>query len=147
MDREEFVEMILQSSEIDIPKYVLISLEEELPAFEQVVCGIEMPTVDMDACLQQIFDVVVIAEEEVFVRMLTNMAQYMGNGDGLYENARLDEFERNQIIYALIKIGTEIKGKLKELNMYIDGFIPYSFKKLVNRYTVILYLNEDVYLE
>lgn len=127
----------------DIPKYIILELAEEIPAFEQVVCGITMPTVDMNACLEQIFDIIAISEDSVFSRMLHNVANYMGKGEGLYENARLDEYEQMQIILAVMRIGREIKGRIKFLNLEIDGFMPYTFKKLVGRNIVVLYVDED----
>jgi hypothetical protein len=130
----------------NIPKYLLLELEEEIPAFEQVVCGITMPTVDMNACLEQIFDIIAISEETVFNRMLSNVADYMGKGEGLYENARLDDYEKDQIILAVIKIGHEIKTRMKFLKLELDGFFPYSFKKLVGKNIVVLCINEDYFL-
>lgn len=129
----------------DIPKYIIMELTEEIPAFELVACGITMPTVDMSACLQQIFDVIALAEDTSFNKMLSDMANYMGKGEGLYENARLDEFEQEQIIKAIIKIGNEIKDRLKFLNAYIDGFFPYSFHRLQGKRIVVLMFSDENY--
>jgi hypothetical protein len=133
-----------------IPKYVIVGLESEIPAFEQVVCGMNMPTVDMAACLQQIFEVMALAEvdreDRAFNKMLVSMAEWMGRGEGLYENARLDENEKDQIIHAIIKIGNEIKKKIKFYRANIDGFFPYTFHKLAGKNVVVLVLIDPEYL-
>lgn len=131
----------------NIPRYLIIEFSDELPAFERVVCGLNMPTVDMNACLEQIFDVIQIAEDDLFKRMLLNVADYMGKGEGLYENARLDEFEQEQIVAAIIKIGIEIKARIKFLNIHIDGFMPYSFMKMLGKHAVILHIPEEYFGE
>ena len=124
-----------------IPKYVIVGLDSEIPAFERIVCGMNMPTVDMSACLQQIFETITLAEREsMFNKMLLEMAEWMGKGEGLYENARLDDNEKDQIIHAIIKIGNEVKKKLRHLNANIDGFFPYTFHSLVSKNVVILVL-------
>jgi hypothetical protein len=127
----------------NLPKYLILELKDEIPAFERVVCGIEMPTVDMDACLEQIFYVISEADDSSFRSMIANIANYMGKGEGLYENARLDEYEQKQIIEAVIKVGTEIKAKLDLLKAIIDGYCPYSFKRLVGKNLVILSIIND----
>ncbi|EKD22621.1 MAG: hypothetical protein ACD_84C00035G0001 [uncultured bacterium] len=124
------------------PKYLLLELDDEIPAFEQVVCGITLPTVDMDACLSQIFDVVVITNNTDFTKMLANVALFMGEGEGLYSNARLDEYEIRQITEAIIRVGNSLRERITLLNLCIDGFIPYSFKRLIGKNLVVLCINE-----
>ena len=85
-------------------------------------------------------------EERLFNKMLNSVAEWMGKGEGLYENARLDENEKDQIIHAIIKIGKEVKKKLKNLNANIDGFFPYTFHTLAGRNMVVLILIDPEYL-
>ena len=130
-----------------IPKYVIVGLENEIPPFERVACGLNLPTVDMAACLQQIFDVIMISEEErLFNKKLNLMAEWMGKGEGLFEHALLDENEKDQIIHAIIKIGKEIRKKIRLLNADIDGFFPYTFHKLAGKNIVVLVLIDPEYL-
>jgi hypothetical protein len=103
-----------------------------------------MPTVDIAACFQQIFDIIAIADDREFNKMLTETAISMGKGDALFSNAILDDREKEEIILAILRIGKELKNRVKLLNAYIDGSFPYIFLKMLEPTAIVLILSNDV---
>ena len=124
---------------------MIVGLEDSLPEFREVVCYLNMPTVDMSACLQQIFDTMALSNEFEFNRMLENTANWMGKGEGLYENSRLDEYEKMLVVNSTLKLGKSIKEKIKYLNLYIDGHLPYAFNRMVGDDAVMLEFSDQNY--
>jgi len=132
-------------NDADIPNLIILDLTKELKDFRLIFDNVELPTADIAATLSQIFETISIAEEEVFSEMLRNVAIDMGRGEGLYENARLDDVEQDYIIAAVINLGNKIKNNILALNGYRDGFFQYSFKEMLGENTVVLQkFNEEL---
>lgn len=128
---------------VNIPDILILDLEHELRNFYKVIEDLSLPTPDVEAALDQIFSVIGIAEDDIYFRMLSNVAMDMGKGEGLYENARLDETEQDIIMYTVIELGKDLKKAITHLNAYTDGFFPYHYKCLLNKNTVVLKRNNE----
>jgi hypothetical protein len=125
-----------------IPDNLIVDFATELTEFRRVVCELDMPSIDVEATLQQIFDTITIAEE--FPERIAYIAMYMGAGEGLYEGlfenseAEINDDTQQRITMAVVKLGREIKNKLDNYNAYRQGHFPYIFRNYINDRTIVL---------
>jgi len=130
--------------EENIPQYLIMGLDNEIKEFKSVVDNLNLPTADLAACLQQIFDMISLNEGEIdLINRLSTIADSMAGGEGLYENARLDYYEKGLVFSAVMKLGTAILNKINHLDIYIDGYCPYSFYKMLGGSGVILRFHDE----
>lgn len=130
--------------EQDIPSHIIVGLENELREFNSVVDKLTLPTIDMDACMEQIITNISISSSSYeFTNRVISMAEWMSKGEGLYENSRLDAYEKETLYNAIIKVSMGINDKINYLNIYIDGFLPYMFYKMHGKEAMVLHLNSE----
>ena len=121
-----------------MPDLIILDFKQELDDFRAVLNNVDLPTPDIEAVLSQLFDTIAVAEEDVYAGMVLNVAMDMAKGEGLYENTRLDEFDQQRIMSAVVKLCNKLKNKILSLNGYVDGFFQYSFQQLLDYNTVVL---------
>lgn len=125
-----------------IPDSLILDCTAELKEFRRVVCELDMPPIDMESTLQQVFDTVVSVGE--FKDRIAETAMYMGNGEGLYQGlfenseAEIHEDTQQRITLAVVTLGRAIKNKLDYYNAYRYGHLPYIFKDYINDRTIVL---------
>ena len=116
---------------------IIIDCEKELKAFRKVVCELDMPTIDMDAALSQVFETV--RDLSRFENKICYVASDMAFGDALFENSELEADARDRIHEAVVNLGENIKKQLILLKAYEeDGTFPFSFGTLINDSTIVL---------
>lgn len=118
------------------PNFLILEFPQALREFRGKTCDLHMPTVDMSAALQQIFDALpdyILANDR-----LACTAIDMGSREGLFENSELSDGEKTQVTLAVNKLGQTIKNTLVSFNLYRDGHFPYSFHEMLNDSTIIL---------
>jgi hypothetical protein len=94
-----------------------------------------MPVIDDDATLQLIFDAIKYENDSM---SLEKMAHHISLGEGLWE----DDGEANGIqkrtMDAVIDLGGEIKNNLLRIKAYVDGELPYEYRRMLDDSSVIL---------
>lgn len=118
------------------PKQVILPLAPELHAFRAVVFEMDMPTVDLEAALSQIFDAV---QAQNSATALHNLAGNMANGEALFENSDIEDDGKYRVFVSVLRLGEQIRQKLQAYGGYnADGTFPYEFKGMLNHDTVVL---------
>lgn len=121
---------------------LIIDCTTELSEFRSVISELDMPPVDMEAVLEQVFEAV--NNSFTFNEAIANTAMYMGNGEGifqgLFENseAELQRDTQQRIVLAVVYLGRAIKNNLTRLNAYRSGRFPYTFRNYINDRTILL---------
>ena len=93
----------------NMPDLIILDFKQELDDFRAVLNNVDLPTPDIEAVLSQLFDTIAVAEEDVYAGMVLNVAMDMAKGEGLYENTRLDEFDQQRIMSAVVKLCNKLK--------------------------------------
>ena len=120
-----------------MPDGVLIECKEVLRDFKRVVCELDMPTVDMDAALSQVFDAV--QDLSKFEDKLCYLASEMTYGEALFENSDLEADAYDRIHEAVVTLGEGLKNHLVNLKAYRDdGTFPFSFRTMLDDNTIHL---------
>ena len=118
-----------------IPSLLILDCSEELREFKSIVCEIDMPTVDIAATLDQIFSAA-SDEYEAYDRV-ADTAFWMSSGEGLFENAYLDNNAKERVRKAVLKFGTKIMDKLSYGGFYLGGEFPFRLKDYINDGTIL----------
>lgn len=113
-----------------IPDTVILELKDELSNFRGIVSDMDMPVVDIESVLQQVFDA--LSDESSNIA-ITNLSNYMAYGEGLFENSELDNGIKERIFYAVKNLTEQIKFTLHINGMYTSSNkLPFEFRKLLN---------------
>ena len=123
--------------DLERPQGVVLRCKSAIMKFRGVVCELDMPTVDLDAAVQQIVDSVDVRDDGDHELILT--AFNMSEQDGLFENAELDGGQQERIHTAVMLLGKELKKEIDFHQGYqIDGRFPYELERLINNDTLVL---------
>lgn len=110
---------------------------EHLFAFLEFIGRDDIPTVDVDACLQKIVNCV--KKQDQALVQIQNLAYAMAYGDELFEKtSEFPEGYKFAIFYAVKDLGTDVKKMLEQQHAYSGNYLPYDFRKLINGTTLLL---------
>jgi hypothetical protein len=120
-----------------LPDTIILECRSQLQAFTSLVSEIDMPTVDLEAVLERVFDAVADKECEVELRFTAEDLSYR---DGMTSD--LLGFENGQqarIYDAVLNLGHAINDQLKSIGAYDSGDVfPYFIQGLLDADTVVL---------
>lgn len=125
-----------------IPQSLILDCATELHTFRSVVAELDMPPIDMEATLQQVFETVI--DDSYFKDRIADVAMYMGNGEGIYQGlfenseAEVNDDTNQRITMAVVELGRAIKNKLDNYHAYRNGHFPYIFRNYINDRTIVL---------
>ena len=125
------------------PEYLILDLEDEFKDFYCMLNDVAIITKNITEIISQIINIITIAEDDIYNAMLYNIVQDMSLGEGLYDHARVEEHERDIVMYVVFELGKKIKKTIINLNAYTDGFFPYQFHQLLNKNTVVFKRNNE----
>jgi hypothetical protein len=117
------------------PFQLILDLQSELRVFSGVTRDPETPTVDLEATLSRIIDVVAAQRFDYLVEQI---ASDTSTGEGLIECSDLEDSGKSRVFYAVKQLSEEIRNKLLELHAYDRGTFPYTYKSLLNHDTILL---------
>lgn len=117
--------------------HLVIEVPEALSRLLALLRDHELPTIDVDAALSQIVDVVMDLTD--FDNRLANAVFWMSAGEGLFENVD-PEFQPSQIKLnnAVADFGLAVKKQLLLLNVYSGTQCPFTYRSLVDDSTILL---------
>lgn len=119
------------------PQTVILDCREELVLFKAVVCGLDMPTVDLEAAVGQIF--YAVGHEYTAHHNTMQLAHAMSMQEALFENSELDNGQQVKIYNAVVDFCDHLIAKLKSLGAYdYNGQFPYENRTILNDGSIIL---------
>jgi hypothetical protein len=107
-----------------------------------VVSELDMPPIDMESTLEQIFTTVINVSE--FSDKIAYTGRYMASGEGIFEGlfenseAELHDDVSMRINLAVVHLGNAIKNKLTDYNAYRQDRFPYFVRNYINDRTIVL---------
>jgi len=126
-----------------IPKYLIVGLDDEIKSFEEITHYVMLPPIETITWLSEIFYAMIIASDREFNKTLIESALVLCDGEGLYDSPRLDNYEHELVVHAVLKLGNGIKLKMRGLNAYIDGHLPYSLYNIIGKGGVVLQFSDE----
>lgn len=122
------------------PESIIFEFGPELTQFKSIVCDINMPTLDLEAVLDQIFTAV--SNLSMSGSALHEVAKDMSHSEAMFENADLDYYQRQAIFLAVLNLGAALIQELKRIKGYNQhGKFPYVLRDMINGQTVFLSQN------
>lgn len=117
------------------PRCIIIDCDTELVRFLRLMRDPCMPTVDIDAALDQIVDAVLVLEGSD--DRLSTLAYYMGQGEGLsehwiFEDQAYDQEIEEKVIHTAAQLGVAVRNNLLTIHAYRSGKCPYLYGGLIN---------------
>lgn len=129
-----------------MPEFLIVEIGDELADFIRLLKRPYLPTIDVDAALSQLVDVVCTLED--VDDRLASAAYFMGAGEGLFAFDSKEPIEGDEVpfmdqanekfIHAIVQLGVVIKNNLTQLNAYRNGISPFTYRSLVNESTVLM---------
>lgn len=125
-----------------LPETIIFEIDEPLIKFKSIVSDLSMPTMDLDAVLDQIFTAVL--DLSMSTGQIENLAHDMAYGDTLFENFQLEQASRTQIYKAVCEFGFAILRQLEYYRAHDgNGNFPYYYKGQLTNDSIILSKNKQ----
>ena len=124
--------------DLDIPEYIILGLDEEIDSVKSSIKELNLSHQVIEVSLDDLVYVLIISDDDNFDEMLLHTAIMMCRGEGINDDCRLPEEEMDMIIEAIERFGKQIKRKILNLNIYIDGHFPYSFFRRLDGGSMVL---------
>jgi hypothetical protein len=123
-----------------LPQHVIIDSPPELRALAASTGNPHMPSVDMTAFYQTLYDTIVTRDifyQEALYRLATQMA----HGDYLFGINTLSQLERDQLELLICQAGHAISRQMNQLKLYHPtGELLYHFREYRNDSTLVFHL-------
>lgn len=135
-----------------IPQYLILDIDADLQRLKNIISSPNAPTVDMEALLDRIVDAVrlpceaegqLLALRDDFCAVGTTRVD-VDHWYGLYQWETPPVIEEDDIFIpdiitsCAVNIGYRLIDRLKELRVYTDGALPYTYKGLINDKSILL---------
>lgn len=121
-------------------KKILFDIREAMHNFQGVIYEIDMPTVDIDAFLSQLFDCFVYSHlvEARLLELIDSVSWSDGMFESLSENVDIDNGQRHRIYNALMLLIGATKSSLTTINPYGSGVFHYRYERILHDNTIVL---------
>ena len=109
-----------------LPRYLIVDMHWILPSLDRLVSNAELPTIDLDAILSGMVELV--GRPGLTGRLLDDAVRWLLTEHGL-NSLHLEDEDAEQAqasFYACLIIMSQ---DLQSLNPYIDGRLPYRYKE------------------
>ena len=121
------------------PEQIILELKEELRNFRSIILELDMPTIDQEAALSQVFDAL---HSRRFNNDNTDLMWAANdlalNSVGLAENWEDEDDGRARAYESVIVLGEAIQEQLAQYGAYRNGHFQYEFEGFFDYDTVLL---------